>query len=90
MNEKLLRLRALALRDDSLRNRIVLTEREADPLSALCAVAASAGIDMEPEEIIACGEELSCNQMKSTNGGNPHPYKSFDDAYEWFILSLRR
>ena len=31
---------------------------------------------------------LSCNQTKSTNGGNPLPYDCFDDAYEMFFASI--
>ena len=34
------------------------------------------------------GEEFSCSQTKSTNGGNPMPYDCFDDSYEMFLLSL--
>lgn len=40
-------------------------------------------------DIISDGEEFSCNQTKSTNGGNPMPYDCFDDSYDMFILSLR-
>ena len=39
-------------------------------------------------DIISDGEEFSCNQTKSTNGGNPMPYDCFDDSYEMFLLSL--
>ena len=28
------------------------------------------------------------NQCKSTNGGNPYPYESFEDPYETFLASL--
>ena len=42
-------------------------------------------------KIISDGEEFCCNQMKSTNGGNPMPYDcfGFDDAYEMFFLSIQ-
>lgn len=36
------------------------------------------------------GDALACQQMKSTNGGNPLPYECFDDAYEMFLFSIRR
>ena len=45
-------------------------------------------INLTLADIISDGEEFSCNQTKSTNGGNPMPYDCFDDSYEMFLLSL--
>ena len=42
----------------------------------------------ENGELLAVGEEYSDNQCKSTNGGNPTPYDSFNDAYEIFLASV--
>ena len=46
------------------------------------------GFNLTLADIISDGEEFSCNQTKSTNGGNPMPYDCFDDSYEMFLLSL--
>ncbi|MBR1409286.1 MAG: hypothetical protein IJ573_10405 [Clostridia bacterium] len=89
MCEGLMKLRAAALADDALRQAILQSAEAEEPLAALCAVAQTAGIELTPEDILAEGEEFSCNQTKSTNGGNPLPYDCFDDAYEMFIISLR-
>ena len=89
MCEGLMKLRAAALADDALRQEILKSAEATEPLTALCAVARSAGIALSPEDILSEGEEFSCNQTKSTNGGNPLPYDCFDDAYEMFIISLR-
>ena len=65
--------------------------REAiEPLAALCACAQENGYALSLGDIISDGEEFCCNQMKSTNGGNPMPYDcfGFDDAYEMFFLSI--
>ena len=44
--------------------------------------------ELYPGELLAVGEEYSDNQCKSTNGGNPTPYDSFNDAYEIFLASV--
>ena len=90
MNDILLALRERALADEDLRARILGTRGAPDPLEALCAIAADAGFSLSPGDIISCGEEFSCNQTKSTNGGNPMPYDAFDDAYDMLLFSLQR
>ena len=89
MCEGLMALRSAALADPALRRQILDTASQAEPLEALCALARALHIPLTPEEIIGEGEESSCNQTKSTNGGNPMPYDCFDDAYEMFLISLR-
>ena len=51
-------------------------------------LAREAGVELYPGELLAVGEEYSDNQCKSTNGGNPTPYDSFNDAYEIFLASV--
>ena len=51
-------------------------------------IAREAGVELYPGELLAVGEEYSDNQCKSTNGGNPTPYDSFNDAYEIFLASV--
>ena len=53
-----------------------------------CELAQANGFNLTLADIISDGEEFSCNQTKSTNGGNPMPYDCFDDSYEMFLLSL--
>jgi len=90
MNDTLLALRERALRDDSFRKQLLKTRESADPLLALCEFATSNGYPLSLGEIISDGEEFCCNQMKSTNGGNPMPYDcfGFDDAYEMFFAAI--
>ena len=57
-------------------------------MTALCELAQANGFNLTLADIISDGEEFSCNQTKSTNGGNPMPYDCFDDSYEMFLLSL--
>ena len=90
MNETLRQLRDRALRDDAFRRQLLETRNATDPLLALCDFATANGYPLSLGEIISDGEEFCCNQMKSTNGGNPMPYDcfGFDDAYEMFFLSI--
>ena len=89
MNDILRAMRERALIDPSFRRAVLATAESADPLAALCDVAQQNGFDLTLADIISDGEEFSCNQTKSTNGGNPMPYDCFDDSYDMFILSLK-
>lgn len=90
MNETLRALRERALRDLQFRQALLRTRESDDPLESLCAFAVAHGYTLTPGDVISDGEEFACNQMKSTNGGNPMPYDcfGFDDAYEMFFFSL--
>ena len=88
MNDTLTALRERALRDADFRFALLSTRHAADPLSALCDFATENGFPLTLGDVISDGEEFSCNQTKSTNGGNPLPYDCFDDAYEMFFASL--
>ena len=88
MNETLRALRERALRDPQFRQALLETRESDDPLESLCAFAVAHGYTLTPGDVISDGEEFACNQMKSTNGGNPMPYDcfGFDDAYEMFFF----
>ena len=90
MNETLRALRERALSDPQFRQALLRTRESDDPLESLCAFAVAHGYTLTPGDVISDGEEFACNQMKSTNGGNPMPYDcfGFDDAYEMFFISL--
>ena len=90
MNDILIAMRERAHTDEAFRQGLLKTREAADPLLALCEFAQSHGYALALGDIISDGEEFCCNQMKSTNGGNPMPYDcfGFDDAYEMFFMSI--
>jgi len=90
MNDILIAMRERALSDSTFRAALLETRKSSDPLCALCDFACANGYPLSLMDVIAGGEEFACNQMKSTNGGNPMPYDcfGFDDAYEMFFLSI--
>ena len=73
MNDMLIAMRERALADSAFRAALLKTREADDPLSALCDFACANGYPLSAMDVIAGGEEFACNQMKSTNGGNPMP-----------------
>ena len=90
MNDLLDAMRQRAHQDEAFRQALLRTRESGDPLSALCDFANANGYPLSLADVISGGEEFACNQMKSTNGGNPMPYDcfGFDDAYEMFFISI--
>ncbi|OBR92554.1 hypothetical protein CLRAG_24040 [Clostridium ragsdalei P11] len=77
-----------AKKDPSLRKKLLETRLADDPMDTFCKIACDAGHPITIGGLLAVGQEYSDNQCKSTNGGNPDPYDSFEDAYEMFLSSL--
>ncbi|MBR2013432.1 MAG: hypothetical protein IJ995_04380 [Clostridia bacterium] len=87
--QKLDQLTALAKADPALRQALLATAQSDDAIWDFCQIAQKAGVELYAGELFALGEEYCDNQCKSTNGGNPSPYYSFNDAYENFIESIK-
>jgi hypothetical protein len=85
---ELVRLYDKAMSDNSLRQSLIKTRDSAEPVFEFCRIAAGAGCEIAPGELMAMGQEYSDNQCKSTNGGNPSPYRSLEDEYEIFLDSI--
>lgn len=77
-----------ARKDPAIKERLLQTREEAEPMLAFCNMASALGYSTTPGELIAAGEEYSCNQLKSTNGGGVNPYDFYDDLYDNFFISL--
>ncbi|MCI1945224.1 hypothetical protein [Clostridium luticellarii] len=91
MNKTIIELELLysdAKKDPSLKRKLLATSSADDPMDVFCKIACDAGHPITVGELLAIGQEYSDNQCKSTNGGNPDPYDSFEDTYETFLASL--
>ena len=75
-------------KDNILKERLLATRLAADPMDAFCKIACESGHPITVGELFTVGQENSDNQCKSTNGGNPNPFDSFEDMYEIFLDSL--
>lgn len=60
-----------------------------NPMADFCKYSTECGYKITPGDIITDGEEFSCNQLKSTNGGGVIPYNFFDDPFEMFITTIK-
>lgn len=84
------RLLEAARQDPALRQRLLDTRSAPDPMDEFCILAQSLGYEIYLGDLFAAGEEYSDNQCKSTNGGNPRPYNSFNDTLEFFLTELEQ
>ncbi|WP_243186974.1 hypothetical protein [Clostridium muellerianum] len=88
VNKELELLYSDAKKDPLLKERLLATRSADDPMDAFCKIACEVGHSITVGDLFAIGQEFSDNQCKSTNGGNPYPYDSFEDTYETFLASL--
>lgn len=89
LQEKLDALLEQARRDPGLRQRLLDTRREKDPVTAFCRLAGASGFSITPGELLAAGEEYCSNLHKSVNGGASYPMEGWDDCYELFFAALQ-
>ena len=83
-------LKLKARKDDSLRQELLDTRQEKNPLSAFCAKCRECGYEIYPMELIMAGEEAYAAMKRSTNGGgeNSPKLEGEDDYYELFFAGL--
>lgn len=79
-----------ALRDSEIRERLLATRGEKDPLSAFCRVCRELGYEIYEMELVCAGEEFHAAMKRSTNGGgeNSPMIAGEDDFYELFMANL--
>ena len=58
-----------ALRDESLKEKILATESTKEPLDEFCKVCQQEGYEIYPMDVIIAGEESYAAMKRSTNGG---------------------
>ena len=82
-------LQRQAKRDENLRQRLIATKKEQEPVSAFCKICRELGYEME---LILAGEEFHAAMKRSTNGGgeNSPMIAGEDDFYELFLAALKR
>lgn len=84
------RLQYDAKHDEKLREKLLKTREEPNPLTAFCRLCRSLGYELYEMEIITAGEEFHAAMKRSTNGGgeNSPMLESEDDFYELFFATL--
>lgn len=85
-------LQKKALKDSGLRNYLLATRTDSEPLVAFCRVCREQGYEIYPMDVIDAGEEFYATYRRSTNGGgeNSPKLKGEDDFYEMFFAMLEQ
>lgn len=85
-------LQRQAKRDENLRQRLIGTKKEKEPVSAFCKICRELGYEIYEMELILAGEEFHAAMKRSTNGGgeNSPMIAGEDDFYELFLAALKR
>ena len=81
-----------ALRDENLRQSLLATRNEKEPLEAFCKICQEAGYPIYEMDLICAGEDFYASMKRSTNGGGENsPMQKFgDDYYELILASLNK
>lgn len=83
-------LKRRALQEPELRERLLASREENDPVSAFCRICRESGYEIYEMELISAGEEFHAAMKRSTNGGgeNSPMLAGEDDFYELFFAGL--
>ena len=85
---KLMELQNKAMRDFSLRERLLATQAADDPARAFCDECKAAGYDISLYELLTAGEEFCAAMLRSVNGGGVEAPDGWDDFYGMFMNAL--
>lgn len=79
-----------AKRDPQIREALLATREEKNPVDAFCRKCQELGYPIYVMDLIQAGEEFYGNMRRSTNGGgeNSPMLEGEDDFYELFMASL--
>ena len=88
MEEKLRQLLEGARQNEELREKLLATRKDKDPMKAFCDTCQSLGYEIYLGELFAYGQDMNDSKMRSVNGGGVCSIDGWDDAYEMFFASL--
>lgn len=88
--DELGRFQEAALKDDMLREQIIMTKAEEEPLSAFCRLARRSGFEIYEMDLVYAGEEACAGMRRATNGGgeNSPMLENEDDYYGLFMAAI--
>jgi len=88
MGEKLTELLKMALSDFNIKNELIKTKTDADPLDAFCKKAKEFGVEISLADLLWDGEDFCSAMLRSVNGGGVDAFDSWTDFYDLFFASL--
>ena len=79
-----------ALENKELRETLLATRKEKNPLEAFCRICRQQGYELYPMEVVQAGEEFYATMPRSTDGGgeNSPLLEGEDDFYELLLATL--
>ncbi len=92
LSELLDELEKKALDSPEIMKKLLDTRKDANPMTAFCALCREMGMDIYEMDLIEAGESFYAAIKRSTNGGgeNSPVLKGEDDFYEMFFADLER
>lgn len=83
-------LQQKALHNGEIREKLLATRNQREPLMAFCGACRKLGYEIYPMDLIAAGEEFHAQMKRSTNGGgeNSPMLEGEDDFYEMFFAAI--
>ncbi len=90
MGEKLSKLLHDALGNEELKEELIATKAEKDPLEAFCSKCMEYGYEISIGDLIGEGEEFCSAMLRSVNGGGVEAFDCWNDFYELFFASLEK
>ena len=88
IEKELNRLLEAAKKDSILKQKLIKTKNEADPMESFCRLCQQLGYNITIGELFALGKDMSDSKLRSVNGGGNFEIDGWDDAYENFFLQL--
>ena len=91
ITEMLDKLLEMAKQDKALKDKLLSTRENDNPIAEFCKIATEAGLPMTVMDIVNQGEEFYAEIKRSTNGGgeNSPLLRGEDDYYELFMAELQ-
>lgn len=88
--DELERLQEAALKDESLREEILKTKADREPLAAFSRLAREKGYEIYEMDLVYAGEEAYAGMRRATNGGgeNSPMLENEDDYYSLFMAAI--
>ena len=91
ITEMLDKLLEMAKKDKALKDKLLATRDNENPIAEFCKIATEAGLPMTVMDIVNQGEEFYAEIKRSTNGGGENsPDLEFqNDEYSIFMMRLK-
>ena len=88
--DELDRFQEAGLKNKALRDQILKTRDDEEPLIAFCRLACAKGYEINAMDLVYAGEEAYASMRRATNGGgeNSPMLENEDDYYSLFMAAM--